>query len=145
MMYLLDTNVISELRKLSNKKADINVVQWLITVYPSELFISTVTIMEIKIGILQLEQRGDFTQANLLRKWYQEEILAKFSQRILPISTDVAEICAELHVPNKRPFSDAYIAATAIAHNFTLVTRDTKDFKDIKKLKLLNPFEQILQ
>lgn len=143
-MFLLDTNVVSELRKFHNHSINPNVERWFAGINPTQTFISATTIMEIRVGIL-LKQRRAPRQATIFQDWFERFILPNYQYRTLPITSEIAEICAELHVPNKRPFSDAYIAATAKAHNFTLVTRNTKDFKDIKKLKLLNPFEPILQ
>lgn len=140
MMYLLDTNVLSEMRKLNSFKINPNVATWLNRVYPEELYLSVLTIMEIKVGILGLKHRNDYQQTTVLNSWLTQEIQPKFAQRILPITTEIALSCASLHIPNKRPFSDALIAATAIQHNLTLVTRNIKDFQGLK-LRLINPFE----
>ncbi|MDH2997369.1 twitching motility protein PilT [Pasteurellaceae bacterium LFhippo2] len=138
-MYLLDTNVISEFRKIDSGRINPNVLRWLESVYPDDLFMSVMSLMEIKIGVLQLEHRKDFSQAERVKYWLETEIEPKFRERILTITNKVALTCAELHVPNKRPTNDSLIAATAIAHNYTLVTRNTKDFQGLK-VKLFNPF-----
>ncbi|OOH87397.1 VapC toxin family PIN domain ribonuclease [Pasteurellaceae bacterium 15-036681] len=138
-MYLLDTNVISEFRKIDSGRINPNVLRWLETVYPEDLFMSVMSLMEIKIGVLQLEHRKDFSQAERVKYWLETEVEPKFRGRILTITNKVALTCAEFHVPNKRPTNDVLIAATAMAHNYTLVTRNTKDFQELK-VKLFNPF-----
>lgn len=137
MMYLLDTNVISELRK--GTKADNKVVSWANTVATASLFLSVITILEIEAGILQKE-RKDFSQAVLLRRWLDSHVLPSFSNRILPIDVAIALRCARLHVPNPRSERDALIAATAVIHGLIIVTRNTKDFQDIEA-ELLNPWD----
>lgn len=139
-MYLLDTNILSEFRKIGSTREHPQVKAWLCSVTPDQLFISTISLMEIKMGILSAEHRGDHAQAMHLNAWYQQDIKQKFARQLLPISGEIAEICAELHVPNRRPFGDSCLAATALVHNFTLVTRNVKDFQGLK-LRLINPFE----
>ena len=136
-MYLLDTNVISELRK--GTKANINVTSWARTVSSSSLFLSVITILELEIGILQKE-RQDPLQGAILRTWLNAHVLPAFSERILYIDLAVAQHCAKLHIPDRRSERDALIAATAWVHGMTVVTRNLKDF-DATRLELLNPWE----
>jgi predicted nucleic acid-binding protein len=137
-MYLLDTNVISELRKAGSGRADVNVVQWASVVAPISLFISAMTIFELELGILQIERR-DEAQAKILRHWVDRHVLKAFEQRILAVDVAVAQQCAALHVPDPRASRDAFIAATALVHGLTVVTRNTKDFEG-SGARLLNPW-----
>jgi toxin FitB len=123
-MYLLDTNVISELRKAS--RADTHVVSCAESVRPSSLFLS-VTIMELELGILRIARR-DHRQGDMLRAWLEDRVLPAYADHILPIDKAVARICAELHVPDPRNERDALIAATALVHGMTVVTRNGSDF-----------------
>lgn len=138
-MYLLDTNVVSELRKMANGKIDPNVRAWFSDVHPSETWISVVTLSEIQTGILNVARKDD-AQAQLLKLWFENKVLPVYQERVLPIDTAVALLAAHLHIPNKRDINDAYIAATAKTHDLTLVTRNIKDFQHAG-LKLLNPFQ----
>lgn len=137
-MYLLDTNIISELRKAQNQRADKHVIAWSNSVDVSELFISAVTILELEKGILQIE-RKDAKQGKALRSWFEEQVIPAFTGKTLAIDTDVALKCVTLHVPKPKSERDALIAATAIVHNMTVVTRNTKDFENSGVL-LLNPW-----
>ena len=137
-MFLLDTNVVSELRKASSNKADLNVLQWAKKQSVGSLFISSVTILEIEMGILQKE-RKDPQQAAILRTWLNTHVLKAFSDRVLPFDTSIAIECAKLHVPNPKSERDTMIGATSKVHGMTLVTRNTKDFKHMK-LELINPW-----
>lgn len=128
MMYVLDTNVLSELRKVRLGKADANVTAWTESVDAADLFISAITIMELELGVLSIE-RKDATQGTMLRSWLEQHVLPEFSARTLPIDTAVAQRCARLHVPDKRGERDALIAATALVHGMTVVTRNVADFK----------------
>ncbi len=127
-MYLLDTNVVSELRKVRAGKADAQVAAWSNTVDSETLFVSVITIQELEIGIL-LAERRDPTQGAMLRTWFDAHVLPAFAGRILAIDTAVALQSARLHVPNPRPLRDTYIAATALVHGMTAVTRNVADFK----------------
>ncbi|MDC9728994.1 MAG: type II toxin-antitoxin system VapC family toxin [Methyloprofundus sp.] len=138
-MFLLDTNVVSELRKASLNKADHNVTEWAKKQSVATLFISSISIMEIEMGILQKE-RKDPQQAATLRTWLNTHVLKAFSDRILPIDTSVAIQCAKLHVPDPKSERDAMIGATCKVHGMTLVTRNIKDFKHMK-LDLINPWQ----
>ena len=138
-MYLLDTNVISELRKAGDGKADVNVVAWLSSVKAETLYLSAVSLMEIELGILRMLRR-DTAQGGMLRAWMESRILPEFSNRTLPVDTAVALRCALLHVPDPRAERDAFIAATALVHGMTVVTRNTADFVQCG-VALVNPWD----
>lgn len=137
-MYILDTNVVSELRKKASGRADANVVRWAEGVVPAQLYLSTVTIFEIEIGIQRLTLRGEDTDR--LQLWLSNHVLTAFAERILPIDQHVAMLFARMMVPITRPYRDTLIAATAQHHGYTVVTRNTKDF-DALPIRLLNPWE----
>lgn len=128
MMFVLDTNVVSELRKVRLGKADPNVTAWTESVDATDLFVSAITIMELELGVLSIE-RKDATQGAMLRSWLEQQVLPEFYGRTLPVDTAVAQRCARLHVPDKRGERDALIAATALVHGMTVVTRNVADFK----------------
>lgn len=135
-MFLLDTNVVSELRRPD--RADANVRAWA-SGTPAELYaISVVTVLELERGILLVERR-DAMQTAVLRRWLEREILAPLADRILPIDTAIARRCANLHVPDPRPERDALIAATALTLGLTVVTRNIGDFEPMG-VALLNPW-----
>ncbi len=136
-MYLIDTNVISELRKVLVGKANSQVVRWVDSVELTELFISVVTMHELKLGVL-LAERRDASKAAVLNTWF-EQVKQTFNDRILLVDMKVIELSAKLHVSNPKPFSDAFIAATALAHNMTVVTLNVKDFESTG-VKLINPW-----
>ena len=135
-MYLLDTNVLSELRR--PERLDPKVAAWAKSVDPSDLFLSAITILEIELGALLIGRR-DAQQGALLRGWIDNRVLPAFAGRILPVDTQVAQLCARLHVPDRRPERDALIGAAALGHRLTLVTRNTKDFSAMG-LELVNPW-----
>lgn len=135
-MFLLDTNVVSELRR--PERADPNVRVWASST-PAELYaISVVTVLELERGVLHVERR-DAMQAAVLRRWLEHEILTPLADRILPIDTAIARRCANLHVPDPRPERDALIAATALTLGLTVVTRNVGDFEPMG-VALLNPW-----
>lgn len=140
-MFLLDTNVISELRKAKSGKADQNVVAWANSISATRLYLSVITILELETGILLVERR-DPTQGALLRSWLKNHVLPAFSERVLVVDTAVAQCCAGLHVPNPRSDRDAMIAATALVHGMTVVTRNIDDFK-LTGVELLNPWNSL--
>lgn len=127
-MYLLDTNVISELRKARAGKANRAVAAWAAAVPTIDLFVSVIAIHEIEIGVL-LAERRDPSQGQLLRVWLDVHVLHAFEGRVLPVDTPIARRSAHLHVPNPRPVRDALIAATALVHGMTVVTRNVADFE----------------
>lgn len=141
MMYVLDTNVLSELRKVQLGKADANVTAWTETVDAADLFVSVITIMELELGVLSVERR-DATQGAMLRVWLEQHVLPEFSGRTLPVDTAVAQRCARLHVPDKRGERDALVAATALVHGMAVVTRNVADFK-VTGVPLVNPWEPL--
>ncbi|MCD9026695.1 type II toxin-antitoxin system VapC family toxin [Luteimonas sp. BDR2-5] len=137
-MYLLDTNVISELRKAGDRKADQNVMAWFSEIDATHCFISALTLMELEIGILRVERR-DPTQGARLRTWFDAHVLPEFAERTLPVDVSVALRCARLHVPDPRSERDALIAATAMVHGMTVVTRNVTDFEPLGS-QVLNPW-----
>jgi len=136
-MFLLDTNVICELRRPD--RADRNVVAWANAIPAANFFISVISILEIELGA-RLIKRKDATQGAILRNWIDAQVLARFEGRILAIDTTVAQRCAQLHVPNPRAERDALIAATALVHGLTVVTRNVGDFEPTG-VPLLNPWD----
>ena len=128
MMYLLDTNVVSELRKVRLGKADANVAAWADSVDAAELFVSAISIMELELGVLSIE-RKDAAQGAVLRAWMERRVLPEFAERTLPVDTAVAQRCARLHMPDRRGERDALIAATALVHGMAMVTRNVADFE----------------
>jgi toxin FitB len=138
-MFVLDTNVVSELRKIRLGKADPNLTEWADSVDAGSLHTSAITVLELEIGILQLE-RKDPRQGTMLRTWFDTLVLPEFNGRIFPVDTAVAQRCARLHVPDPRAERDALIAATALVHGMTVVTRNLADF-EATGVPLLNPWE----
>ncbi len=136
-MFVIDTNVVSELRK--GRRADANVAAWSESVDASALFVSAITIMELATGVL-LKERSDPAQGALLRAWLDQRVLPEFADRVLPVDTGVALRCARLHVPDRRSERDALIAATAMVHGMTVVTRNVADFV-ATGVALINPWE----
>jgi predicted nucleic acid-binding protein len=139
MMFVLDTNVVSELRKVRSKKADLNVARWAESVNAETLYISAITVLELELGVLQRE-RKDTAQGAMLRTWLDTQVLPEFGGRILPIDTAIAQRCARLHVPDPKSERDALIAATALVHGMTVVTRNVDDFK-ATGVPLINPWD----
>ena len=138
-MFLLDTNVVSELRKVRAGKANRHVAAWVQTVPASSLFLSAIVVQELEIGTLQLE-RKDQAQGALLRTWLEQHVLPSFADRVLPVDLAVALRSARLHVPDPQPYRDGLIAATALVHGMTLVTRNISDFTSTG-VPLLNPWD----
>jgi predicted nucleic acid-binding protein len=137
-MYVLDTNVISELRKAASGRADKNVTAWARGVVPFALYLSAITILELELGTLQIERR-DHAQGAVLRAWLNTRVLPAFDGRVLAIDAAVAKRCAGLHVPDPRGERDALIAATALVHGMTIVTRNVRDF-ETTGVRIVNPW-----
>ena len=137
-MFLLDTNVMSELRKAQSGKADRHVAAWLQNANSEDLYLSVIVLEELEIGVLLSERRDPPTGA-LLRKWLDGQVKQIFSRRTLPVDTAVALRSASLHMPNPRPVRDALIAATALVHGMKVVTRNVADFAPTG-VPILNPW-----
>lgn len=137
--FLLDTNVVSELRKAESGRANANVVRWAAEVPPERFWISAISILELEIGVLRIERR-DEDQAAALRTWHDEQVLPSFEGRILSIDAAVALRCARFHVPDPRPDRDSLIAATALVHGMSVATRNVSDFEGLG-VELLNPWD----
>ena len=138
-MFLLDTNVVSELRKVRLGKADSNVARWADQVDPAGLYLSVIVVQELEIGI-RLAERRDPAQGRVFRTWMDSQVLPAFAGRILPVDTTIALRSAALHVPDPRPIRDALIAATALVHRMTVVTRNVADFAPTG-VPVLNPWQ----
>lgn len=136
-MYLLDTNVVSELRKA--KKADRGVRTWAQALPAASLYLCAISILELEIGILLIDRR-DRKQGAVLRAWMDGHVLPAFDGRILAIDTAVAQRCAALHVPSPRSDRDALIAATALVHGMTVVTRNVDHFQPTG-VAVVNPWQ----
>jgi predicted nucleic acid-binding protein len=137
-MFILDTNVVSELRKVSSGKADKRVAKWAASVVVADLYLSAISVQELEIGV-QLVERRDVKQGALLRVWLNAHVLPAFAGRILPVDEVVARRSASLHVPDPKPMRDSLIAATALVHGMTVVTRNVADF-EASGVMLLNPW-----
>lgn len=140
-MYLLDTNVISELRKVGDGKANDAVVAWVSGIDAGEMFISALTLMELETGILRIERR-DFEQGTRLRVWFETQVCPEFEDRTLSIDAAIVRRCAQLHVPDPKSERDALIAATALENGLTIVTRNIEDFASTGAL-LVNPWQEV--
>ena len=138
-MILLDTNVISELRKISIGKADPRVVEWDRRQQADAQFLSVIVLQELEKGTLRLERR-DPKQGFVLRTWIDGALLPSFAGRILPVDVPVAIMAARLQVPDPRPIADCLIAATAIVHGLTVVTRNLADFQAFP-VAIFNPWD----
>lgn len=138
-MYLLDTNVVSELRKVSLGTAHSAVRDWADNVDADALYLSVLTVQELDLGVL-LKERSDRQQGAMLRRWLNNQVLPAFSGRIIPIDLAIVLRSAPFHVPNPRPIVDALIAATALVHGMCVVTRNVADFEPTG-VKTLNPWD----
>lgn len=137
-MYLLDTNVVSELRKIRSGKADRHVAAWADSMDAADLYLSAITIQELEIGVL-LAERRDPSQGAIFRAWLNGHVLPAFTGRILSVDTAVALRSARLHVPDPHPVRDGIIAATALVHGMAVVTRNVADFEP-NGIRTLNPW-----
>lgn len=137
-MFVVDTNVVSELRKIRLGRADKNVAQWADSVDATNLYLSAITVQELELGVL-LAERRDPLQGVIFRTWLDGHVLPAFEGRILPVDRAIAKRSAALHVPNPRPALDSLVAATALVHGMTLVTRNVVDFQSTG-VSVLNPW-----
>ena len=137
-MFVLDTNVVSELRKIRVGRADPRVAEWADSVESADLYLSAITVQELEIGVL-LAERRDPVQGAMFRTWLSSHVLPAFAGRILPVDTAVALRSAKLHVPDPRPVRDGLIGATTLVHGMIVVTRNVVDFEPFGVL-LLNPW-----
>lgn len=138
-MYMLDTNVVSEVRKIRGGRADPNVARWANEVEVALTYISAITVQELEHGVL-LAERKDSTRGSVLRKWLDNDVSRAFDGRVLPVDAGVARAAAALHVPDPAPVLDALIAATAQVNGMVVVTRNTRDFTRFSPLEVLNPW-----
>ena len=136
-MFLLDTNVVSELRNIRLDRADPNVAQWTDSVDAVDLYVSAITVFELTIGVLRAE-RLDAVQGAAVRAWVDGQELPAFAGRILSVGVAVAERSALLHLPDPRPICDGLIAAQALIHRMIVVTRNVADFAP-KGVATVNP------
>jgi len=144
-MFVLDTNVVSELRKVRSGKANRGLADWASSVPSSWLFLSSIVVHELEHGVL-LAERSDPVKGAVLRRWLETSVAAAFDTRILAVDVAVAKRAASvalntsLHVPDPAPFRDALIGATALVHGMAVVTRNSKDFERFKGLDIVNPW-----
>ncbi|NUR99599.1 MAG: type II toxin-antitoxin system VapC family toxin [Kribbellaceae bacterium] len=138
MSYLLDTNVVSELRKRPGR-IDPNVAAWAAALDAGDQFLSAITVFEVELGILQVERR-DALQGKMLRRWFDLGVLEAFAKRTLGVDREVARRAARMHVPDPRPERDMYIAATALVHGLTIATRNVGDFEPTG-VAVFNPWD----
>jgi hypothetical protein len=138
MMYLLDTNIVSELRRAKAGKADPRLTAWAASVSVASLFLSVITVLELEYGVLLVERR-DAAQGAILRSWLDERVAPAFAGRILAVDNTVARRWARLLVPDPRSDRNALIAATALVHGLTVVTRNVADFEPTG-VGILNPW-----
>lgn len=138
-MFILDTNVVSELRKAAAGRANNGVTDWANSVPATLMFMSVITLHELEHGVL-LAERSDPTKGAILRTWLDNSVNPAFADRLLPVNAEIARQSAALHVPNPAPFRDALIAATALHHNMTVITRNTSDFNRFTNLTVTNPW-----
>lgn len=137
-MFILDTNVVSELRKIRLGRTDRQFSLWADSMETADLYLSVITVQELEMGVLLLERR-DAKQGAIFRTWLDHHVLPAFSGRILPIDTAVALCSAKLHVPNPQPVRDGLIAATALVHGMSVVTRNVADFSS-SGVTVINPW-----
>ena len=135
-MYLLDTNIVSALRR--PEKAPQTLRVWAAEIAAADMYLSVITLYEIELGIRQIGRR-DQPQATILQNWFERNVRLNFRTRILPVTEEIAMRSAALHVPDPKPERDAFIAATAFVHGLTIVTRNVRDFHGMGST-LLNPW-----
>jgi len=139
-MYLVDTNVISEARKKSKANAGVRVFFRQAIDEETRMFISVVTVGELRRGVESIRHRGDVRQANQLEKWLGA-LVAEYQDHILDINQDIAQLWGRLRAPHPENALDKQIAATALIYELTVVTRNHKDFVKTG-VRVLNPFTE---
>ena len=139
-MFVLDTNVVCELRKARSCKANPGVTEWASTIPAAVMFMSVISLHELEHGVL-LAERRDPAQGELLRAWLDGSVNSAFEDRLLPITAEIARRAAALHVPDPAPFRDALIAATALHHDMTVITRNVSGFERFDQLRVSNPWD----
>ncbi|MGF1528182.1 MAG: type II toxin-antitoxin system VapC family toxin [Candidatus Competibacterales bacterium] len=137
---LLDTNVVSELRR--GRRCATAVAAWQATVCLWDQYLSVITLLELRRGIA-LKARTDPVAGARLLAWYQQKLKPTYVSRLLPVTPCIAERCAGLHVPDSRAYRDSLIAATALEHGLTVVTRNVRDFDGIDELVVVNPWQYL--
>ena len=138
MTYFLDTNVISEIRKIRTPKINANVEAWWSKEKLVHFYISVITLFELEKGVLRMERR-DPVQGSVLRTWLERFVIRSFEGQTLPVAPVIARTCATLVVPDKRQLTDALIAATARVHKLKIVTRNIAHF-DGTGVDVFNPW-----
>lgn len=138
-MFVLDTNVVSELRKVRGGRANHGVTTWAEQVPSASMFISVITLHELEYGVL-LAERSDQEKGTVLRQWLDHGVLPAFGDRVLAVDETVALRAAALHVPDPAPIRDAFIGATALVHDMTVVTRNLRDFDRFEGLETIDPW-----
>lgn len=139
-MFVLDTDVVSELRKAKSGRANPGLASWASSVSSSQMFLSSITIHELEYGVL-LAERSNPEQGALLRRWIDESVSAVFAGRVLPVDAAVARSAAALHIPDPAPFRDALIGATALVNGMTMVTHNVRHFRRFEGLDVLDPWD----
>ena len=138
-MFILDTNVVSELRKAKAGKANPGVTEWTHEVPAVLMFMSVISLHELEHGVL-LAERRDSQQGDVLRQWLDTSVMPAFAERFLPVDEHVARLAASYHVPDPAPFRDSLIAATAQVQAMTVVTRNASDFERFAGIEFINPW-----
>lgn len=136
-MFLVDTNVLSEMRKA--ERGNVGVVNWAIETPSDLMFISVIALYEIEFGVLRAEW-SDQKKGAMLRTWLETGVRPTFADRIVSVDDQIAVLAARWHVPDPAPFRDSLIAATAQAHGLIVVTRDLRDFNRFPGVEVINPW-----
>lgn len=139
MIWLLDTNVVSEMRKVSAGRADPGVAAWARSRPAGMDWISAITLFELELAIARVERR-DAEAGRRLRDWMETAVLVEYADRTAPVDSAIAQRAARLHVPDPRPERDALIAAAALVHRLTVVTRNVRDFEPMG-VPVVNPWK----
>lgn len=138
-MIILDTNVISETRRINTGRSNPHVEDWLRRQDADDLYLSVITISELEVGVLSMLRR-DVQQGTILRNWLDQKVLVEFQDRILPLGLEAARLAASMQVPDHKEANDAYIAATALACRCPVATRNVKHFLSMG-VQVINPWE----